>query len=32
MPLEPAPWGDIFGMCTDKYGVNWLVNITPSQP
>ena len=31
MPLEPAPWGDIFGMCTDKYGVNWLVNITPSQ-
>lgn len=27
MPLEPAPWGDTFGMCTDKYGVNWLVNI-----
>ena len=27
MPLAPAPWGDIFGMCTDKYGVNWLVNI-----
>lgn len=27
MPLGPAPWGDTFGMCTDKFGVNWLVNI-----
>ena len=27
MPLEKAPWGDTFGMCTDKFGVNWLVNI-----
>jgi PhnB protein len=27
MPLGPAPWGDIFGMCTDKFGINWLVNI-----
>lgn len=28
MPLGKAPWGDIFGMCTDRFGVNWLVNIT----
>jgi PhnB protein len=28
MPLEKAPWGDTFGMCTDKFGVAWLVNIT----
>jgi PhnB protein len=28
MPLEQAPWGDTFGSCTDKFGVNWLVNIT----
>ncbi len=28
MPLEKAPWGDMFGMCTDKFGVSWLVNIT----
>jgi PhnB protein len=28
MPLNPAPWGDTFGMCTDKFGVTWLVNIT----
>jgi PhnB protein len=27
MPLGPAPWGDTFGMCTDKFGVSWLVNI-----
>ena len=26
-PLETAPWGDTFGMCTDKFGVSWLVNI-----
>ena len=27
MPLEKAMWGDWFGMCTDKFGVQWLVNI-----
>ena len=26
-PLTKAPWGDTFGMCTDKFGVNWMVNI-----
>ncbi len=26
-PMEKAIWGDIFGMCTDKFGINWLVNI-----
>lgn len=26
-PLEVAPWGDSFGMCTDRFGVNWMVNI-----
>ncbi|MDT7575275.1 MAG: PhnB protein [Pseudonocardiales bacterium] len=30
VPLEKAPWGDTFGMCTDKFGINWLVNITAS--
>jgi PhnB protein len=28
MPLEKAPWGDTFGMCQDKFGINWLVNVT----
>ena len=27
MPLEQAPWGDTFGMVTDRFGVQWLVNI-----
>ena len=27
MPLEPAPWGDSFGMLTDRYGTAWMVNI-----
>jgi PhnB protein len=31
VPLEPAPWGDTFGMCTDRFGIAWLVNITGAQ-
>ncbi len=23
-----APWGDAFGMFTDKFGIHWLVNIS----
>jgi PhnB protein len=30
VPLEKAPWGDSFGMFTDKYGVEWMVNIAGS--
>jgi len=31
-PLNTAPWGDSFGMLTDKFGVSWLVDIAGSQP
>jgi PhnB protein len=31
MPLEKAPWGDTFGMCTDRFGVQWLVNVSTQQ-
>ncbi|MDQ2887694.1 MAG: VOC family protein [Chloroflexota bacterium] len=31
MPLEKAPWGDTFGMLTDRFGVPWLVNITAQK-
>jgi PhnB protein len=31
MPLNQAPWGDAFGMCADKFGVSWLVNIAGKQ-
>ena len=27
MTLEKQAWGDLFGMVTDKYGINWMVNI-----
>jgi PhnB protein len=26
-PLTKAPWGAVFGMLTDKFGVPWMVNI-----
>jgi len=26
-PLAAAPWGDTFGMLTDKFGIRWMVNI-----
>jgi PhnB protein len=31
MPLEKAPWGDTFGMLTDRFGVSWLVNVNQQQ-
>jgi PhnB protein len=31
MPLEQAPWGDTFGMCVDRFGISWLVNIAGPQ-
>jgi PhnB protein len=27
MPLEKQMWGDSFGMLTDRFGVQWMVNI-----
>jgi PhnB protein len=31
MPLEKQAWGDEFGMCTDKYGVPWMIDIVQPQ-
>jgi len=31
MPLEKQMWGDEYGACTDKFGVQWMVNITQPQ-
>ncbi|MGX1026465.1 VOC family protein [Streptomyces sp. SAI-097] len=28
VPLERQMWGDVFGMCTDRFGVPWMVNIS----
>ena len=27
VPLEKQMWGDEFGQCADKFGIQWMVNI-----
>ena len=27
VPLEKQMWGDEFGMVTDRFGINWMINI-----
>ncbi|WP_433271720.1 VOC family protein [Actinosynnema sp. CS-041913] len=29
VPLEKQMWGDEFGACVDRFGIPWMVNITP---
>ena len=31
MPLDDAFWGAYFGMLTDKFGIQWMVNYTYPQ-
>ncbi|GAA2499406.1 VOC family protein [Streptomyces gobitricini] len=31
VPLERQMWGDEFGMCVDRFGIAWMVNIGQSQ-
>lgn len=31
MPMERQMWGDDFGMCVDKFGVAWMVDIAPPR-
>lgn len=26
MPMNKTFWGDYFGMCTDKFGINWMIS------
>lgn len=28
VPLEKQMWGDEFGMCADRFGINWMVNVS----
>ena len=28
VPLEKQMWGDEFGMCMDRFGISWMVNIS----
>ncbi|MFF0903120.1 UNVERIFIED_CONTAM: VOC family protein [Kocuria sp. CPCC 205316] len=27
MQLEEAPWGGLFGMCTDRFGIHWMFSV-----
>jgi PhnB protein len=31
VPLAASPWGDSFGMCVDRFGVTWMVNIAAGR-
>ena len=31
IPLEKQVWGDEFGMCADRFGIAWMVNIGQPQ-
>ncbi|MGW6273075.1 VOC family protein [Streptomyces sp. NPDC055060] len=31
VPMEKQMWGDVFGMCTDRFGIPWMVNISQPQ-
>ncbi len=31
MPLQDMFWGAYYGSCTDKFGVQWMVNVNNSQ-
>jgi PhnB protein len=32
VPLEKQMWGDEFGMCVDRFGIPWMVNIGQPGP
>jgi PhnB protein len=32
MPLEKQIWGDVFGQFTDRFGIQWMVNIAGTAP
>jgi PhnB protein len=32
LALEKQFWGDVFGQLTDKFGIEWMFNISSGQP
>lgn len=32
MPLADTFWGDYFGMCSDKFGINWMISYNEKHP
>jgi PhnB protein len=31
LPLQKQMWGDEFGMCTDRFGIHWYVNVADGR-
>ena len=31
MPLSKEFWSELFGICKDKFGIQWMMNFTPKQ-
>ncbi|MFY1632809.1 VOC family protein [Solwaraspora sp. WMMB335] len=31
MPFEKQMWGDLYGMCVDRFGIGWMVNVAQPQ-
>jgi PhnB protein len=31
MPLGKEFWSELFGICRDKFGIQWMINFTPKQ-
>jgi PhnB protein len=31
MPMADAFWGSYFGMFSDRYGINWMINVDANQ-
>ncbi len=31
MPLGETFWSPLFGMCVDRFGVSWMVNVEPAE-
>jgi PhnB protein len=31
MPLEKQVWGDVYGIVKDKYGIEWMFNVSAPE-
>ena len=31
VPMDDSPWGSYFGMFRDKYGIEWIIESSPSK-
>ena len=31
VPMDDSPWGSYFGMFRDTYGIEWIIEFSPSK-